>query len=116
MDVADLNNDGQKQILVGTYHGLVVALDGRCQRIWSTRLESPPTVLKAIAPAPDSPPWIVVGCEDGTVVALDGEGKIIRQGNVEGKPDHILEIARDGIPHAVLTTTSGAIRSLEVRS
>ena len=116
VDVADLNNDGQKQILVGTYHGLVVALDGRCQRIWSTRLESPPTVLKAIAPAPDSPPWIVVGCEDGTVVALDGEGKIIRQGNVEGKPDHILEIARDGIPHAVLTTTSGAIRSLEVRS
>ena len=73
-------------------------------------------MLKAIAPSATALPWIVVGCEDGTVVALDGEGKIIRQGNVEGKPDHILEIARDEIAHAVLTTTNGVIRSFEVRS
>ncbi|MDP6778564.1 MAG: hypothetical protein QGI83_17555 [Candidatus Latescibacteria bacterium] len=116
VDVADLNGDGRKEILVGTYHGLVVALDCQCQRVWSTRLQSAPTVLKAIAPGPDAPPWIVVGCEDGSVVALDGGGKVIRQGSIEGRPEHILEISRDGGPMAVLATTDGSISSFEVRS
>ncbi len=116
MDVGDVDGDGRKEVLVATYHGLVVALDCQCGRIWSTRLQSAPTVLKAIAPYPDAPPWIVVGCEDGTVSVLDGKGKVIRRGNVGGKPDLILEITRDGVPHAVLTTTDGVIRSFEIRA
>jgi hypothetical protein len=42
MDVADLNGDGKKELVVGISEGLVVALSNECQRMWSTRVPSPP--------------------------------------------------------------------------
>ncbi len=42
LDVADLNGDGKKELIVGHSEGLIVALSGHCERIWSVGLPSPP--------------------------------------------------------------------------
>ena len=74
MDVADLDGDGKKEIVVGTWEGLVVALSNECQKVWSTRMPSPPTSIECVAPRGAKLPWVVVGCDDGTVGGAGSTG------------------------------------------
>lgn len=106
LDIGDLDGDGRKEILVGISRGLVVALDCKCQKIWSRRLNSPPLELKCAA----ARPWVVVGCEDGTVVALDGTGRIVRQARLSGKPTCSAVTA----PIAVLGTAKGEVTAFRI--
>ena len=94
LDIGDLDGDGKKEILAATSKGLVVALDARCNRVWTRRLPSPPTVL-AFLRAYDAS-WVVTACEDGSVVVLDGSGEVRGLGKVSGKPTHILRLG-DGV-------------------
>jgi len=100
LDVADLDGDGQKEILVATSSGLVVALDCRCQKVWSKRLTSPPTVMKCVRLKDNNATWVVVGCEDGTVAVLDKLGNLIRLDKVSGQPTCI---------EAFSTSTNGSV-------
>jgi hypothetical protein len=50
IDVADLNGDGKKELVVALSEGLVVALDGKCRKIWSARLSSAPLSVRCIPP------------------------------------------------------------------
>ena len=86
MDLADLNGDGKKEILVGTSAGLVVALDSECRKVWSVRLPNPPVVLQAAG----RPARLFVGCENRAVVGLDGQGAPAAMGQVNGLPTRIL--------------------------
>lgn len=110
LDIADLDGDGKKEILAATSGALVVALDHRCRKLWSHRLESPPTVMKCVRPKPDGAPWIVVGCEDGGVVVLNGRGEPIRTGKVTGCPTCIEALEADaGGPMVLLATSKGEL-------
>lgn len=116
LDIADLDGDGRKEILVAHSSGLVVALDCRCRKVWSKRLASPPTVLKAVMPlrnpAAGGEPGsaIFVGCEDGSVMVLDGQGHLVRQGQVAGRPTclHSFRGAHGSV--VVLATDQGEVR------
>jgi len=114
MDVADLNGDGKKELIVAISEGLVVALDSKCQRIWSTRLSSPPVSVRCIRPAGAKLPWIVAGCDDGTVAALDEKGGLIRLGKVTGRPAHLLPLQTPAGPLAVLATDQGEVKAFKV--
>jgi hypothetical protein len=110
----DLEADGKVEILVATDMGLVIVLDAHLLKKWSTMLSSPPTILKAIVPTESRRPWIVMGSQNGTLVVLDSKGSIIRQGIIEGRPNHITMMKKDGKRYALLTTTGGAIASFKV--
>jgi len=114
MDVADLNGDGKKEIIVGISEGLVVALSNECQKIWSTRLPSPPVSLRCVVPSGAKLPWIVVGCDDGTVIALDEQGTLIRLGKVTGRPMHIRSLHTAAVSLAVLATDKGDVRGFKI--
>ena len=115
MDVADLDGDGKKEIVVATRSGLVVALDCRCRKLWARRLASPPTVLKCFPPAAGVPARIVAGCEDGRVVMLDGQGKPSGQGSVQGRPTCIGALRQGAAPQIVLLATAkGEIAGLRL--
>ncbi|NQT12051.1 MAG: VCBS repeat-containing protein, partial [Planctomycetes bacterium] len=109
MDVADLDGDGKKEIIVGISEGLIVALSRRCEKVWSTRLASPPVSLGCVNPPGAAHPQIVVGCEDGTVAALDGKGALVRQGRITGRPTHfkVVNTAASEVP--VLATDKGEV-------
>ena len=114
MDLADLNGDGKKEILVGTSEGLVVALDNECQSVWSTRLASSPTSIKCVTESPAKPPWIVVGCDDGSVAVLDQRGHTIRLGKVTGRPNEIETLDTPTGPVAVLATDKGEVKGFKI--
>ena len=48
LEVADLDGDGTKEIVVATSAGLLVALDHECRKLWARRLASPPVLMKCI--------------------------------------------------------------------
>lgn len=114
MDVADLNGDGKKAIVVGISEGLVVTLDNECQKVWSTRLPSPPVSLRCVVPIGTQVPWIVVGCDDGTVAALDQQGTLIRLGKVTGRPIHIQSLQTSAGALAILATDKGEVKGFEI--
>jgi hypothetical protein len=114
MDVADLNGDGKMEIVVGTWEGLVVALSSQCQKVWSTRMPSPPTSIECVTPRGAKLPWVVVGCDDGTVAALDPRGRIIRLGKVTGRPMEIETLDAPAGPVAVLATDKGEVRGFKI--
>ena len=105
IDVADLDGDGKKEIVVATSGGIVVALTHRCEKVWAARLDSPATVLKCAGG-----PWVFAGCEDGGVVVLDGKGRRVRSGRVEGVPTRIEEV--DGA--VVMGTDKGQVRGFRI--
>ena len=114
MDIADLDGDGKKELILGISEGLVVALDGKCRPIWSTRLPDPPVSLRSITPAGAKTPWVVAGCEDGAVAALDAKGALIRLGRVSGRPTHIEAMQTSAGPLAVLATDQGEVKAFRI--
>ncbi len=114
MDVADANGDGKKELVVGISGGLVVARSRRVQKIWSTRLPSPPLSLRCVKPPAAKLPWIVVGCDDGTVAALDSKGAVLRLGKVTGRPAHIQILETPAGPLAVLATDRGEVQGFKI--
>ncbi|MDE2998397.1 MAG: hypothetical protein OXU79_04880 [Gemmatimonadota bacterium] len=83
-DVFDLDGDGRKELLAALSGGLILALDHRCEKVWSRRLPSPPAVMAAVRA--ESGARVVAGCEDGTLVVLDGVGEVVRSGRLTGRP------------------------------
>ena len=114
MDVADLNGDGMREIVVGISEGLVVALSHECEKVWSTRLPSAPVSLRCVVPSGSQSPWIVVGCDDGTVVALDQQGKPIRRGKTIGRPLHVETLQTSAGTLVVLATAKGEVTGFKV--
>lgn len=114
MHIADLDGDGRKEIVVGLSEGLVVALTGECQRVWSTRLPTPPVSLRCIDPPGAKLPWVVVGCDDGTVAALDEQGAIVRVSNVSGRPMHMEVLETRAGSLVVLATDKGDVKGFKI--
>lgn len=107
--LADLDGDGDLEIIVGIREGLVVTLDHQCQKVWARRLPSPPTQLEAVTPPGAALPVIIAGCEDGTVARLNGAGEIAALGQANGRVRSITLAATPDGPLAVVTTSTGQV-------
>ncbi|MFH1267240.1 MAG: VCBS repeat-containing protein, partial [Planctomycetota bacterium] len=116
MDLADLDGDGKREIVVGLSEGLVVALSNECQKVWSTRLPSPPASLRCVDPPGDALPRVVVGSDDGTVTALDEKGSLVRLGKVTGRPMHMATLDTPAGPLAVLATDKGEVKGFKIEN
>ena len=103
LDLADLDGDGRKEIVALLASGSVVALDHRCDRVWTRRLAHPPAVLKCTG----DKSWI--GCADGTLVLLDGSGEIIRQEDVASRPTCIAALG----DRVLVGTEAGTVKLLQ---
>lgn len=114
MAAADLDGDGRREIVAGLAEGLVVALSATCERVWSTRLPSPPVLLRSLAPPSGKRPWIVAGCEDGRVIVLDGRGAPLYRGKVAGRPARMEVIETPAGPVAILMTEGGEVKGFRV--
>jgi len=114
MAVADLDGDGKKEIVVGISEGLIVALTGACEKVWSARLPSAPVSLECVAGRRAKPPQIVAGCDDGAVLALDGQGALTAMGKVTGRPTHALTLPSPRGPVVVFATDQGDVKGFTV--
>ena len=115
IDIADLNVDGKKEILVATSSGLIVVLDNQCRKLWTKQLTNAATVMKCITPKSSDTPLIVIGCEDGTVLALNGSGEVISSGKMDGRPVCIDEFAASSVGSmALLATDKGEVKAFNL--
>ncbi|NUQ01091.1 MAG: PQQ-binding-like beta-propeller repeat protein, partial [Armatimonadetes bacterium] len=105
LDLADLNGDGVKELVAAVADGLVVALDAKCQPLWSTRLASPAATLTALAGG-----RLLAGCDDGSVVVMDGQGTVQQVGKVDSRPAEA-RLLPNG--HVLLATDKGQVTALQ---
>ncbi len=114
--VCDLQGDGKMAILAATAYNMLVALDGQCRHLWSTRLPSPPNVLAAVRPQPGKPAALFVGCDDRQVRRLDAAGNLLAAGPVAGRPTQIETIdSKEGLPLVVVGTDQGGLTLFEAK-
>jgi len=115
MDIADINGNGKKEIVVATSSGLIVALDHQCRKVWARRLTSAPGVLKCVVSPIPQTPLIVIGCDDGVINVLDGTGQLIRLGKVNGRPTCIDALNVPSNHFMVLfATDSGKVKAFAI--
>jgi hypothetical protein len=109
LDVADLDGDGKKEIVVATAGGMIAALDCQCQKLWAKRLTSPPTGIKALPARDPRQKQILVGCEDGSVLVLVDRGTPVRGARLTGSPTDIVALETDAGIIAILATDGGQV-------
>jgi len=115
MDIADLNGNGKKEIVVATSSGLVVALDHQCRKLWARRLASAPEVLRCVVLPILQTPWIAIGCDDGAINVLDGTGQLVRLGKVSGRPTCIGVLSIPSAhPVVLFATDSGEVKAFAI--
>ncbi len=114
MDVADLDGDGKKELVVGISEGLVVALNHECKKVWATRLPSPPLSLRCAKLSAAKLPRVVVGCDDGSVVALNSQGEVVRIGKLNGRPTHAQIAAESTGEIVVFASDRGEVRGFRL--
>ncbi len=112
MDVADMDGDGKKEMLVGLSEGLVVCLNHACEKIWSARLPSPPLSLRCVAGRKGN--MVFVGCDDGAVVTLDAQGAAVRIGHVSGRPTHMETRRTSSGSVVVFATGKGEVKGFSI--
>jgi hypothetical protein len=113
--LVDLKGDGKKDILVATSRGLVVALNGHCEKLWSKRLACPPVVLQPVTPPGAKTPLTVVGSEDGPVAVLDARGDPVQTGLVSGRPVSIASTTdASGESLVIIATDKGQVAAFRL--
>jgi hypothetical protein len=102
MAVADLDGDGDLEILVATSSGLVVALDHTCEKVWATRTPTPPTQIEVVGTS------VFAGCEGGQVVRMTGDGEMTAVGQADGR---IATMNVIGGKQVVVATDTGEVKA-----
>jgi len=110
LDVCDLNGDGKKEIVAATSYHLVIALDAKCNKLWTAYLASPANVLACVRPKGAKQAKIVTASTDGGVRLLDAQGKLIAKGSVPG-PSSCIQPLTDsaGNQYVAIATTKGGL-------
>jgi len=113
MDVADLDGDGRKEILIARTNGILLALDHRCEKAWARRLPFPLRALRCVAGGGGSPRIVVAG-GDGAVLVLDNLGTPRRAGDLNSRPDHLIVSHEAGRAVAYLAGREGQLKGFPV--
>ena len=110
LDLGDLDGDGRKEIVTATSQGLVVALDSRCQKRWTTRLASPAAALAIVWPKGTSQALLALGCDDGRLRVLDAAGGLAHTAELGGPATCVRRLTgAAGQPLVALGTAAGRV-------
>lgn len=101
LDLADLDADGRREIVVALADGLLIALNASCERVWSYRLPSPAAAIAA------GRGGVICALDDGQVVRLDAAGQPVAAARVPHRPTMLKSLA-DG--RVLVVTQAGELQ------
>ncbi len=108
LEIADLDRDGRKEILVGLANRLLVVLDNQCRRKWSINLESPPELVKG------QKGMLFIALKNGQIQLRNSGGKLVKAGAVKGRPMHMTAYEREGSAYLCVGTDQGELSTFEI--
>ena len=108
LEIADLDSDGRKEILVGLANRLLVVLDNQCRRKWSINLESPPELVKG------QKGMLFIALKNGQIQLRNSGGKLVKAGAVKGRPMHMTAYEREGSAYLCVGTDQGELSTFEI--
>jgi len=111
LGIADLDGDGKKELCVITSRGFLIALDWKCNKLWTKRMPSEPISLEVFDAGKDGKGIIVVGCRKGGAYSLDAKGVFTGRTNIGGIPLQIVRLARSEV---VSATSKGDVVACRV--
>jgi len=111
MDIGDIDGDGKKEIIVALSNGKVMALNCQCELLWSSTLQNPPMVLKAVGTGATTP-VIAVGCENGDLVLLNNAGAVTHEDKVRGTPVGLQQFTTNRTQVMVFATNQGHLKAV----
>jgi hypothetical protein len=103
IDIADVDGDGQPEIVVALDNKLIVALDGKCAIKWSRKLDEVPAALEIVDGK------IFAGCENGEVLLLGKTGETLRRENIGARVNDLKPLGRTQI---IAVGANGSLRGL----
>jgi len=112
LSIVDLDGDGQRELCVITSRGFLIALNNKCERLWSQRMPSEPICIEAFGATGGHAGCVVVGCREGGIYKLDATGTISAQVEVKGNP---VKTRRLSEGEAVFVTDQGEVMAWRVR-
>ncbi|MBN1674779.1 MAG: VCBS repeat-containing protein [Kiritimatiellae bacterium] len=106
LEVADLNGDGKKEVIVGLKIGWVHVYDHAGNKVWSRFLEKGVRCLKA------TPGGLAVGLSDGRLLLLNGGGRTVRTADLGASVEKLTIVNGNGL---VAGTRNGTLAAFALR-
>ena len=113
--VADLDGDGDDEILTAAYENIIV-LDGGGEELWRFDTRGRYSTYPAILERPGASPLIYAGDNSGMFTCLDGGGEVVWQagmGSVFCSSPALADLNQDGSMEVIQGEQSGILRVLD---
>jgi len=92
LEVADLDGDGFKEIIVGTKNGWVIAFDHKGNILWQQLVRSGISAMSIN----EKRRMIAVGCQNGSIMLIDVNGQLLASGSMGARVTAIF-FGNDGV-------------------
>lgn len=108
LDAADLDGDGQPEILAASHDRNLYAFSGDGKVLWTFRAEAPIYAACVVPPGENAPPRILIGDDSDRVYGLSAEGALLWQTELAGRVTHLA--LADGV--VLAATWDGTVQAL----
>src|SRR3989338_9124633 len=108
--IADINRDGKGEVIFGTEHGTLYALDCKGKPLWSFKAKdaiSGSALVEDINK--DGKAEILFGSSDGNFYALTGQGKLLWSFNAKSGIESIPSATKSGPKQIIFGSNDGTI-------
>ncbi|MFH1398927.1 MAG: PQQ-binding-like beta-propeller repeat protein [Candidatus Woesearchaeota archaeon] len=111
--LADINNDGKKEIIVGSDSGLFVVISDTGKLLWDFTVGAPIRASALVEDLDnDNQPEIIFGCTDQFLYILDNKGKLLSKFKADSPIQSPCTVLKKNPPQIIFGSDDGTIYSL----
>ncbi len=114
-NVADINNDGKKEIVFGTESGTIYVLDGKGKLLWKYKTEGPIRGTPFIQKFANNEYGILFGSSDKTLYFLNGKGQLLWKYNAKSEIESCPSIILSQKPMIVFGSNDGNVHAVDLK-
>jgi len=114
-NVADINNDGHKEIVFGTEAGRLYVLDSKGKQLWSYRADGPIRGTPYIQKFANNQTGILFGSSDKNLYFLNDKGQLLWRYNAKSEIESCPTIILSQKPMIIFGSNDGTIHALDLK-
>ena len=114
-NVADINNDGHKEIIFGTESGRLYAIDNKGKQLWSYHTDGPIRGTPFIQKFANNQIGILFGSLDKNLYFLNGKGQLLWRYNAKSEIQSTPAVMIAQRPLIIFGTDDGIVHALDLK-